>query len=268
MTCRAPSLADVQSQFQAALIEGADDVLGLIPGNSRTDNGVLLGVYRHAYVARLVEVVRGAYPMLARFMGAAAFDAMARTYVAAYPSRTANARWYAARVPELLEREPYGADRVLRDIALLERQLDDAFDAADAPVLDLAALAALPPETWGGLAFELHPSAAVLTFATNAFDIWVALKNDRAPPDAAALPEPCCYLVWRRNGMATARVLSGEERMLWAETACGVPFGRLTELAAVYDGAETAALRVAQVLQGWLSSGLLTAARDVAAVRD
>ena len=268
MTRRAPRLAEVQSRFQAAILEGADDVLGLIPGNSRTDNGVLLGVYRHAYVARLVEVVRGAYPMLARFMGDAAFDAIARAYVAAYPSRTANARWYAARVPELLARAPYAARPELGDMARLERQLDDAFDAADAPALDLAALAAIPPETWGGIAFVPHPSAAVLKFTTNAFDLWVALKTEARPPDVQPLAEPRYALVWRRAGTATARILSGEESMLWTEAVRGVPFARLAELAAVHGGPETAALRVAQALQGWLSAGLLTAARDLASVRD
>lgn len=267
-TRRAPSLAEVQSRFQAAILDGADDVLGLIPGNSRTNNGVLLGVYRHAYVARLVEVVRDAYPLLARLMGEAAFDAMARAYVAAYPSRTANARWYAARVSELLERERYARRPELSEMARLERQLDDAFDALDAPVLDLAALAALPPETWSGLAFEPHPSASVLTFTTNAFDIWVALKSEARPPDAALLAEPRHYLVWRRAGTATARALSGEEHMLWTEAARGVPFGRLAELAAVHGGSDTAALRVAQALQGWLSAGLLSATRDLAQVRD
>ena len=53
----APTLAELQDRFQAAVIAGDDDILALIPGNSRTTNDVLLGVYRHAYVARLVEVV-------------------------------------------------------------------------------------------------------------------------------------------------------------------------------------------------------------------
>lgn len=258
MAGRSPTLADVQSLFQAAVVDGADDVLGLIPANSRTTRDVLFGVYRHAYVARLVEVVQNAYPMLAVYMGEAAFKDMARAYVALYPSRHANARWYASDVPHLLERPDYSGAPHLREIALIERQLDLAFDAADGPVLDLAALGRHPPETWGGLVFRPHPSATVLPLSTNAFDIWAAIKNEIDVPPAVRLAEPQSLLVWRRDGVATSRVLGPEERMLWIEAARGTSFGGLAEMAAVFDDPEMAALRVAQYLQGWLVSGLLS----------
>jgi hypothetical protein len=258
MAGRPPTLAEVQSLFQAAVVDGADDVLGLIPANSRTSRDVLFGVYRHAYVARLVEVVQNNYPMLAAYMGDAAFKDMARAYVTLYPSRHANARWYASDVPNLLERPEYPSAPHLREIALIERQLDLAFDAADGAVLDLAALGRHPPETWGGLVLHPHPSAAVLALATNAFDIWAALKNDAVAPVAVRLADPQSLLVWRRDGVATSRVLGPEERMLWIEAARGTSFGGLAEMAAVFDDPEMAALRVAQYLQGWLVSGLLS----------
>lgn len=255
-----PPLAELQRRFQAAMIEGTDDVLALIPPNSRTSSAVLLGVYRHAYVARLIEMVRTAYPMLARHMGEAAFERVARQYVALFPSRHTNARWYASDVPELLAREVFRAAPELREIALLERQLDLAFDAADASVLDLSALAARPPETWGRLVFVPHPSAALLTFRTNAFDIWCALKDEVAPPSPAMLTEPRAFLVWRRDGMPTVRGFDAEEEKLWCEAASGKPFGGLAEMAATFDAPDTAAVRVAQYLQGWLSAGLISAA--------
>lgn len=253
-------LAELQASFQAAVMAGSDDVLAFIPPNSRTSNAVLLGVYRFAYVARLVEVVRNAYPMLAAHMGDDAFHRMAERYVAATPSRHANARWYAAEVPDFLGRADYGRSPALREIALLERQLDLAFDVADAPILDLAALAAHASEAWPLLVFEPHPSAALLSFRTNAFDIWVALKNGCAAPDAVARAEPQALLVWRREGVPNVRVVGAEERLLWIEAGRGVPFGRLAELAAVYDAPDAAALRVAQYLNGWLSAGLLSEA--------
>lgn len=256
----APSLAELQARFQAAVVDGSDDVLALIPPNSRTSNRVLLGVYRHAYVARLVGVVGSAYPILARHMGEDAFTRTARRYVALYPSRHANARWYAGDVPELLAREDFAATPELREIALIERQLDLAFDAPDAPILDLAALAAHPPESWGALAFVPHPSAALLMLQTNAFDIWIALKNDGDPPGARLLAEPRTVLVWRRDGVPAVRRLDAEERMLWGEAARGRPFGGLAEMAAAFDDPQTAAVRVAQYLHGWLAAGLISEA--------
>lgn len=267
MTRNAPTLAELQARFQAAVVDGDDGVLALIPPNSRTSNAVLLGVYRHAYVARLIEVARGAYPVLAAYMGEEAFDAAARRYVERYPSRHANARWFASDLPELLAGDEFAATPELRDIALLERQLDTAFDAADAPILDLAALAAHPPEAWGGLVFTPHPSAALLTLVTNAFDIWLALKDEATPPAILTLAGPETLLIWRRDSIPTVRRLEAEERMLWTEAARGKSFAGLAEMAATFDDPETAALRVAQYLNGWLQAGLLSEAHDLVPCR-
>jgi hypothetical protein len=258
MSDGAPTLAELQARFQSAVVTGDDAILSLIPANSRTSNEVLLGVYRHAYVARLVEVVRGAYPLLARHMGEPAFTQMAETYVRLYPSRYANARWYAGEVPALLADRAFWHAQELRELAELERALDRAFDAPDAPVLDLAALAAHPPEVWGRLTFRPHPSASLLSFITNAFALWQALKNDAVPPAPKVESEASGYLVWRRGTMPTVRPLAPEERMLWTEAAAGAPFGVLCEMAATYDDPDGAAMRVAQALQEWLGSGLLT----------
>jgi hypothetical protein len=54
--------------------------------------------------------------------------------------------------------------------------------------------------------------------------------------------------------------MSSEEAMMWTEAVNGVPFGALCELVAVYDDPETASLRAAQHLQGWITSGLLAKA--------
>jgi hypothetical protein len=262
-----PNLAELQAQFQAAIIGGSDDVLALIPPNSRTSNDVLFGVYRFAYVARLVEVIRNAYPMLAKYMGDEAFHRLAERYVALYPSRHTNARWYSIDVPDLLAEAEYSSFPVSREIALLERQLDQAFDATDAPVLDLAALAQHPPETWSALVFRPHPSSAMLTFRTNAFEVWVALKNEQPLPESVMLDLPQSLLVWRRETVPNVRKVEAEERMLWIEAGYGKPFGALAEMAATYDAPEEAALRVAQYLNGWLSSGMLSEAMTSAAER-
>ncbi|MGE0025052.1 MAG: putative DNA-binding domain-containing protein [Hyphomicrobium sp.] len=260
----APTLAELQARFQAALVDGDDGVLALIPPNTRASNAVLLGVYRNAYVARLVEVLGNAYPVLAAYMGEhlgeEAFDAVARRYVADFPSRTANARWYGTHLPELLAREDFSMHPELREVALLERQLDAAFDAPDAPVLDLAGLAAHPPEAWGDLVFRTHPSAALLVLGSNAFDIWCAVKDGGEAPRACRLVEPHALLVWRRVSVPVARRLEAEERMLWAEAAGGKSFSGLAEMAATFDDPASAALRVAQYLNAWLADGLLSEA--------
>ena len=78
------------------------------------------------------------------------------------------------------------------------------------------------------------------------------------PPDAVALEEPCRLQVWRQDVTPKFRELSGEEAMIWAEAASGIPFGVLCEMLATYDDADSAAGRGAGYLHGWITAGLLT----------
>lgn len=257
-----PSLGELQERFQAAVMAGDDAVLDLIPDNSRTTRTVLLGVYRHAYVSRLVDIVGNDHPILARYLGDEVFGAMARGYVREHPSRNSNARWFSHGLPEFLSSSPVlGSRREVAEIARLERALNDAFDAADAAVLDLARLSAYPPERWGELCLVPHPSAARLDLETNAYAIWRALKEDGEPPAAAELADRERLIVWRNGTMPTVRPLGAEEAMMWDEAAKGVPFSALCELVAIFDAADTAALRAAGYLQTWIGAGMLSAAK-------
>jgi Putative DNA-binding domain len=256
------TLAELQHSFQAAVMAGEDAILALIPDNSRTGREVLLGVYRNAYVSRLADIVAHDHPILARYMGDEAFDVMARAYIAAHPSRHPNVRWFSQGLPEFLaSREVYNAPPELTDLAHLERALNAAFDAADAPLLDIAALSQRAPERWGDLCFEAHPSAARHDCTTNAFSIWHALKDEAPPPPAEKLCEPERLLVWRNDVTPAVRPLGAEEAMMWDEAVKGVRFSVLCELVATYAGGEGAALRAARYLQGWIAAGTLSKAR-------
>lgn len=259
MATQPPALADLQKQFLDAVMRGDSSILEHIPANSRTTNATLLGVYQHAYAARLVEVVRNDHGVLATYMSDEAFEVMARGYIAAHPSRFPNARWFASALPEFLAANEDTRGFVeLSEIAALERALGRAFDAADAPVLDVAGLAKHPPETWGGLMFVPHPSVSLLRCRTNAFEIWRALKDEAAPPSAKTLAEPEALLVWRRETTPRVRSVQPEEAMMWAEAVRGTTFSRLCELVAVFGGADDADARSAGTLLGWLNEGLLS----------
>ncbi len=253
------TLSEMQAAFQRAVMLGDDAVLNEILDNSRTDRNVLFGVYRHAYVARLIEVVRNDHPLLNRHLGDDAFAEIARAYVIARPSRNQNARWFSHQLPDFIAEvrpdEPH-----LAELAGLERALNDAFDAPDAEPLALADLAAVPPENWSELVFEPHPSARRLAFKTNAHALWLSLKDEKTPPPVEPLETSESVMVWRHETTPKVRRMSSEEAMMWTEAVNGVPFGALCELVAVYDDPETASLRAAQHLQGWITSGLLAKA--------
>ena len=118
--------------------------------------------------------------------------------------------------------------------------------------MGLAALAEVAPELWTKLVFTPHPTALRVTFATNAADIWSALRDESAPPPPRRLPEPQAILVWRQDVTARFKPLGSEEAMMWDEAAAGTRFGVLCEMVATYGGEDDADFRAASYLKDWV----------------
>jgi len=128
-----------QSDFQRGILAGDDSVLAEILDSPKEKRDVLFGVYRYAYGSRLVEVMRNDHKLLHSYLGDEMFDAMGHAYVAANPSHHPNLRWFSQDVPDFLRStQPYSDHPVLADLAALEKALNDAFDAEDAPPIALA----------------------------------------------------------------------------------------------------------------------------------
>lgn len=250
--------ARLQGDFQRAVLDGDAGVLAEILDSPRERRSVLFDVYRNAYVLRLVEVMRNENESLHAFLGEETFDAMARAYVADRPSHHPNMRWFCKDLPEFLRvTEPYSGHPVVAELSTLETALADAFDAADGTVLAVTDFAAVPAEAWRHLVLTPHPSARRLDLATNASDVWSALRQDETPPDAETLPEPERLIVWRHDCVPMVRAMSVEEAMMWDEACDAIPFGVLCEMLATYDDPDNAAGRAAGYLHGWVGAGLL-----------
>lgn len=251
-------LARQQGEFQRGILTGDDSVLAEILDSPREARDVLFGVYRHAYGSRLVEALRNDHERLRNYLGDEMFDEMGYAYVAANPSQHPNLRWFSRALPAFLkEAAPYSKYPILSDLAALERALNDAFDAQDAPALAVGDMAGLAPEIWDDLKFKVHPSAIRLNLATNGSAVWLALKNYETPPDAVNLEEPCRVLIWRQDVIPLFRELSAEEAVMWDKAAGGIPFGVLCSMLATDDDPEGAAARAAGYLHGWITAGLL-----------
>ena len=252
-------LARQQGEFQRAILTGDDAILAEIPDSPQEKRETLFGVYRYAYASRLVEAMRNDHKLLHIYLGDEMFDAMGHAYVAAHPSQHANLRWFSSSLPDFLKSaEAYSKYPVLSDLTALEKALNDAFDAVEAPVIEIADMAAFAPEAWAGLTFKPHPSAKRLDLCTNAAAVWLALKADEDPPDPVLLEEPGRLLVWRQDVTPLFHQLNAEEAMMWDEATSGIPFGVLCSMLATYDDPDSAAARGAGYLHGWVTAGLLT----------
>lgn len=248
-----------QSDFQRGILTDDDSVLAELLDGSKAKRDTLFGVYRYAYGSRLVEAMRNDHKLLHSYLGDEMFDAMGYAYIAAHPSQHPNLRWFSQSLPDFLRLTgPYCDHPVLSDLAALEKALNEAFDAEDAPVLALADMTAFAPEIWSNLTFLVQPSAFRLDILTNASAIWRALKSDKVPPDVVMQEKPCRLLIWRQDVTPMFRKLGAEEAMMWDEAARGVPFGVLCSMLATYDDPDNAAARGAGYLHGWITAGLLT----------
>jgi hypothetical protein len=251
-------LKDFQDRFQRSILKGDDEILHHIPDGPRETKRNLLGVYRDAYVLRLIEVVGSDHEQLRNYLGEEAFNEMARAYIVSQPSHHPNARWFTRGIPEFLKaNEPYSRHPIVGELASLEKALNDAFDGVDAPVLGMSDLAAIPPQEWGQLSFTPHPTATLIDAHTNVAAIWRALKEDGEPPPLTTSEEPTRIVVWRHELMPMFREMTAEEAMMWQEAVSGASFEKLCELIAFYDDAAGAPARAAGYLKGWLEAGLL-----------
>jgi Putative DNA-binding domain len=252
-------LKDFQDRFQRAILEGDDGILADIPDGPHETKSNLLGIYRDAYALRLIEVIGNDHELMRRYLGEQRFGEMARAYIASCPSNHPNARWFAHKLPEFLRAtEPYASRPILAELAALERALNDAFDGADAPVLSMTDLAAIPPEIWGQLAFVRHPTAIRLKAHTNVAEIWATLKADEEPTPSTHTEDAIHLLVWRHDTTPMFRKLPAEEAMMWDEASKGRRFGDLCEMLATYDDPAGAPARAAGYLKAWLDAGALS----------
>jgi hypothetical protein len=254
------ALADLQSAFQDYLLGRPNDMPARVRATSKADAATLLAVYGAAYVARLVEALQNDFPGLYVWMGAQRFDALARAYVAAHPSRQPNARWFGRDLPAFVRRAaPWAGDAAVGDLAALDWAVGEAFDAADSDLVTFADLAGQPPDAWPTLCFAVVPSARRLDLQSNADAIRRAATT-AAPLPAAETGTLHALLVWRRGLEVEILALEPDAASAFDALAAGEPFAAICDrLGRFHAGEEAAAMRAAGLLRAWIELDLIAA---------
>lgn len=231
-----------------------------------------LAVYTGAYRARLVEALADSFAHTQRYLGEDGFRNLMLGYIDSCPPTHYSLRWYGASLPQWLA-EHFPDDVEVAELAALDAALRQAFDAADAEPLAADRLAAVAPNEWATLGFELQPGAALLTLSFNTVALWRALTAEEPPPAPQRLPQPMPVLVWRLGQQPHFRSLEPREAHALQQLFAGESFGRLCErldqeqgTAVSHDGqgavagepaAAPAAVQAATWLRTWLADGLL-----------
>ena len=251
-------LQRTEHAFQDGLLGRSQDILRSVRGNARESAETMFGVYRNAYWARLIEALGNDLPGLKVLMGDEAFDTMARAYVARHPSQHPSIRWAGRHLAEFLASEaPYRDEPGFADMARFDWALAFAFDAADAPAAGFADLVGVPPEFWGSIRLAFHPTLDVFRISTPVDEARpLLLENADTRLDRAARCERA-IMAWRIEHDVKFRAIDPLEFSALEAMQGGATFGDLCELVAGAVDPETAPLRAAQILQGWLEWGIV-----------
>ncbi|MBI1205719.1 MAG: hypothetical protein GC191_00365 [Azospirillum sp.] len=254
-------LGRLQGGFKAFLWGGGDGFAESIAPGPRASVETMLGVYRHAYRARLLEALAVAFPILKEIVGDATFAQIGHGYIADQPSPYRSIRWFGDGLPRFLAEHPdWAGSPWLSELAAFEWTLGTCFDGPDATPVDVAEVAAVPPEAWPDLRLRLLPTACRLTLAWGVPQAWRAITDGAAeiPPPLRYDP-PVTWLFWRPDLQSRFRSLeAGEEAALDAVIA-GSCFGDFCELLSARLGPDQAALLAAGWLRRWLEDGLVAA---------
>ncbi len=251
------SLAALQTAFQAAILNQAQAMPASILPSRQQAASERFAIYQEAYRLRLAEFVAQDYPVLHEVLGDDDFAALAAAYIAATPSIHRNARWYARDLPDFMRAHAPWQDSCAVDLACFERALADAFDAANANVIEAAALADFIAEDQPRLRFIFQPSLTLLSLVQGIAAVHEAVSGGLdAPPPSGSDEEK--VLVWRgRSQQAFYRVLDEDEALALDSARAGATFAEICGLLGLRLSEEAAATQAALFLIGWFRDGLI-----------
>ena len=153
------SLAAFQDAFARALL-APPSVAGIDAAIDRLMAQPGFAVYRNTVANGCIDALQANYPAVARLVGEEWFRAAAAVFMRDALPRHPTLLDYGAGFADFLQSfAPAAQLPYLADVARLDRLWSEAHVAADAPLLDPAALAALAPSSMRQARLAPHPAA-------------------------------------------------------------------------------------------------------------
>ncbi len=184
MVARASQL---QADFARAVLDADADLPAPLMRKAPGAPTRRFGVYRNNVYASLIDTLAARFPVTARLVGEAFFRAMARVHVETEPPNSPVLLRYGAGFADFVAAFPPAQPvPYLADVARLEWARHQAYHAADAAPLSLAALAEAAGDA-GNATLTLHPSLHIVRSTYPVVTIW-QLAARRGENEPARLP--------------------------------------------------------------------------------
>jgi hypothetical protein len=251
-------LALRQEEFLACLL---DDAAPPPPGwNARRAAG--MAVYRNAYRAQLVDVLRETFERTSRLVGEDAFQRAAAHHLITHPPSGWTIDLAGQGFAETCE-ELFAHDPDVGEVAWLEWAMHRAFTAADAEPLTAlrfaAATAEFSAEQWNALRLRFMPGTSLRAVTHDLVKLWETLAESAPGPQVERLNQHEYALVWRDGERPVFVLVPEQDGRALAALQGGATFGEMcASLAQTADPSEAAESAGAMLLS-WLELGLLHA---------
>lgn len=219
---------------------------GKLPARERLD------IYRHAYVARLVECLVDDYPAVAHALGASAFEAACRDYIAQNPPASSSLNLYGACFAEFCGARRLPDAEFLEDLARLEWALVEVIHADAEATLDPTQLAGVAADDWPRLRLVPSPALRSIRCRYPVHRYYQAFVEDEAP--GALEPAPCGVAVCRQADDVWRFGLGPAWLELLGQLCAGSPLARALEAFEVI-ASERDAAALQRTLSEWVAAG-------------
>ncbi|MEI9950326.1 MAG: DNA-binding domain-containing protein [Pseudomonadota bacterium] len=219
-----------------------------------------IDIYRRAYHARLIECLVDDYPVLEHALGAEAFEALCRRYIARHPSSAPSLNHFGRHMAEFCRSEALPEPGFAADLATLEWAIVLCIHAPTAHALGFEDLGQVPSERWPGARFRVNPSLEILHLGYPANAYLQAYRQGK--PSALPAARPTSVAVYRTGRSVWRLELEPTMVTLVESLANGATLeAGLAEVQALlsYEPEHEIAKKISHCFQHSVSSGLFSA---------
>ncbi len=217
-----------------------------------------LGIYANMYFCRLVDVLAEEFPTVRHVLGGDLFTKTVTAYVTAHPSTHYSLSMLGRAFPEYLrdKAKDLPHQEFVSELALLERAIEEVFDAPRAPEFQVDDLLEVPRERWAEIRLRMILALRLYAFRYPVNDFYQARRDERHMDLPA--PETSWLVVFRRNFKVWRLPLTEVRYALLDALARGRPLGAALETGAELPGVDLEELidSVHDWFQEWAGEGL------------
>jgi hypothetical protein len=220
-----------------------------------------VAVYRHGYVARLVECLADDYPALQHALGSEPFAELCRDFIGRHPPRSPSLNYYGAPLARYCARRGERWAHFAAELAQLEWALVEAIHESEGERLDSAALARLSPRDWTQARLLPSPSLRLLSTRYPVGSYYQAFREGEALTERFPAAEPSALAVCRRGADVWRVRIEPELLPLLSSLVSGTPLLAALEAAAAAARPE----QLQRAFRDWVACGMFSAVSLAAA---